>query len=105
MAHGGRTSQQEGWRTSFSQVAAFDRIRDQLLTGDAWSADRTVRSLVPKWQHYLTEALKYGMELGAYEVGNHINGVGGSAALRAFIYTFSVSLQMGEVYVATFRRP
>ncbi|KJZ31401.1 hypothetical protein TW83_08990 [Paracoccus sp. S4493] len=102
MAYGGRASQLEGWRTSLSQGAAFDRIRDQLLTGNAWGADRTVRSLVPKWRHYRTEASKYGMELGAYEVGNHMNGVGGSTALRAFIHAFAVSPQMGEVYAATF---
>lgn len=102
MAYGGRASQLEGWRTSLPQGAAFDRIRDQLLTGNAWGADRTVRSLVPKWRHYRTEASKYGMELGAYEVGNHMNGVGGSTALRSFIHAFSVSPQMGEVYAATF---
>ena len=102
MAYGGRASQLEGWRTSLSQGAAFDRIRDQLLMGNVWSADRTVRSLVPKWRHYRTEASKYGMELGAYEVGNHMNGVGGSAALRSFIHAFSVSPQMGEVYATTF---
>ncbi|MBF5078510.1 hypothetical protein F1642_04940 [Paracoccus sp. NBH48] len=102
MAYGGRASQLEGWRNSLSQGAAFDRIRDQLLTGSAWGADRTVRSLVPKWRHYRTEASKYGMELGAYEVGNHMNGVGGSTALRSFIHAFSVSPQMGEVYAATF---
>lgn len=102
MAYGGRASQLEGWRNFLSQGAAFDRIRDQMLTGSAWGADRTVRSLVPKWRHYRTEASKYGMELGAYEVGNHMNGVGGSSALRAFIHAFSVSPQMGEVYAATF---
>ncbi|KJZ31625.1 hypothetical protein TW83_07615 [Paracoccus sp. S4493] len=102
MAYGGRASQLEGWRTSLSQDAAFDRIRDQLLTGNQWGADRTVRSLVPKWRHYRTEAAKYGMELGVYEVGNHMNGVGGSTALRAFIHAFSVSRQMGEVYAETF---
>ena len=41
------------------------------------------------------------MELGAYEVGNHMNGVGGTTATRAFLHAFSVSAQMGAVYAAT----
>ena len=102
MAYGARTAQIEGWRTSLSEAAAFDRMRDQMLIGNAWGADRTVAALRPKWAHYRREATKYGMQLGAYEVGNHINGLGNNAAHRDFMHRFSVSPQMGEVYAAAF---
>ena len=103
MAYGARVAQIDGWRTTLSQSAAFDRMRDQMLTGTNWAADRTVRALTPKWRHYRTEATKYGMELGAYEVGNHLNGLGNNIPLRSFMHAFSVSPQMGQVYTATFK--
>ena len=102
MAYGGRTAQIDTWRTTLSQTEAFNRMRDQMLRGQFWGADRTISALIPKWRHYRREATKYGMKLSSYEVGNHLNGVGGSAETRAFIQAFSVSPQMGEVYAATF---
>lgn len=48
MAYGARVAQIDGWRTTLSQSAAFDRMRDQMLTGANWAADRTVRALTPK---------------------------------------------------------
>lgn len=102
MAYGARTAQIEGWRTTLSETAVFDRMRHQMLTGNAWGADRTVAALRPKWAHYRREATKYGMQLGAYEVGNHINGLGNNAVHRDFMHRFSISPQMGQVYAATF---
>lgn len=106
MAYGSAASLLETWRTTLTQTEAFNRIRDQLLTGPYHGVGddgrRTVQLLTPKWQHYRTVANTYGLELAAYEVGNHLNGVGGSADLRAFMHLFSVSAQMGEVYTATF---
>lgn len=106
MAYGSAASLLETWRTTLTQTEAFNRIRDQLLTGPYHNTGddgrRTVQLLTPKWQHYRTVANTYGLELAAYEVGNHLNGVGGSADLRAFMHLFSVSSQMGEVYTATF---
>lgn len=99
MAYGGGVGQIDTWRTTLSQAEAFNRMRDRLLTGNA---DRTVRVMTPKWRHYRNVASGYGMELSSYEVGNHLNGVGGSQATRDFVHAFSVSAQMGEVYAATF---
>ena len=48
MAYGARVAQIDGWRTTLSQSAAFDRMRDQMLTGANWAADHTVRALTPK---------------------------------------------------------
>ena len=98
MAYGGRAAQIEGWRTTLSQTEAFNRMRDLLMSGGG----RTVRGLTPKWQHFRRVTRERGMELAAYEVGNHINGIGGSTAYRAFVHAFAVSPQMGEVYAATF---
>lgn len=106
MAYGSAASLLETWRTTLTQTVAFNRIRDQLLTGPYHGVGddgrRTVQLLTPKWQHYRTVATTYGMQLGAYEVGNHLNGVGGSEDLRTFMHAFSVSAQMAEVYTATF---
>lgn len=102
MAYGGRVTQIDNWRTTLSQSEAFNRMRDQMLTGQYWGADRTIAEMTPKFNHYKTVCNGYGMELGSYEVGNHLNGVGGSAATTAFIQAFSVSTQMGQVYTATF---
>lgn len=106
MAYGSATSLLETWRTTLTQTEAFNRIRDQLLTGPYHGVGddgrRTVQLLTSKWQHYRTVANTYGLELAAYEVGNHLNGVGGSETLQAFMHLFSVSSQMGEVYAATF---
>ena len=99
MAYGGGVGQIDTWRTTLSQGEAFNRMRDRLLTGNA---DRTVRVMTPKWRHYRTVASGYGMGLSSYEVGNHLNGVGGSQGTRDFVHAFSVSAQMGEVYAATF---
>ena len=99
MAYGGGAGQIDTWRTTLSQTEAFNRMRDRLLTG---SADRTVRVMTPKWRHYRNVASGYGMGLSSYEVGNHLNGVGGSQGTRDFVHAFSVSAQMGEVYAATF---
>lgn len=105
MAYGSAASLIETWRTTLTQTEAFNRMRDQLLTGPYHNTGdtgrRTVQLLTPKWQHYRTVADNYGMELASYEVGNHLNGVGGSAAMQAFVHAFSVSAQMGEVYAAT----
>ena len=102
MAYGGRVTEIDNWRNTLSQSAAFDQMRDQMLTGDEWFADRTLANMIGKWQHFYDVASGYGMELGIYEVGNHLNGVGGSSDTTAFIHAFSVSAQMGEVYTATF---
>lgn len=102
MAYGGRVASIDAWRTSLPQAEAFNRMRDQMLTGGAWPADRTVSGMRPKWRHYRTVTNRYGMGLSSYEVGNHLNGVGGSDATRAFIHAFAVSPQMGQVYAATF---
>lgn len=99
MAYGGGAGQIDTWRTTLSQTEAFNRMRDRLLTGNS---DRTVRVMTPKWRHYRNVASGYGMELSSYEVGNHLNGVGGSQGTRDFVHAFSVSSQMGEVYAATF---
>ena len=101
MAYGGRVTELENWRTTLTQTVAFNRIRDQMLHGTYWTADRTVDAMVSKWNYFKTVANNYGMELACYEVGNHLNGVGGSTALQSFIQAFSASSQMGEVYAAT----
>lgn len=104
MAYGGRTNQIETWRTTLSRENAFNNLRDQLLRGTYWAADRTITTLTPKWEHYVEVANSKGMTLAVYEVGNHLNGIGGTAATRQFVQDFSVSSQMGEVYTTTFNR-
>lgn len=106
MAYGARATDLESWRTTLTQTEAFNRMRDQLLTGQYFDQDdqnqRNISRLIPKFEHFRDIADTYGLELGCYEVGNHLNGVGGSADLQAFIGAFSVSTQMAEVYTATF---
>lgn len=99
----------ETWRTTLTQTEAFDRMRNQLLTAQYWLEEpdhpennRNVANMTMKWNHFRTAADNYGLELGIYEVGNHLNGVGSSQAQRDFIAAFSVSPQMGEVYTAIF---
>lgn len=104
MAYGGRTNQIETWRTTLGRENAFSNLRDQLLRGTYWAADRTITALTPKWEHYVKVANSKGMTLASYEVGNHLNGIGGTAATRQFVHDFSVSPQMGEVYTTTFNR-
>ena len=104
MAYGGRTNQIETWRTTLSRENAFNNLRDQLLRGTYWAADRTITALTPKWEHYVKVANSKGMTLASYEVGNHLNGIGGTATTRQFIHDFTVSPQMGEVYATAFNR-
>lgn len=99
----------ETWRTTLTETEAFDRMRNQLLTAQYWLEEpdhpennRNVANMTTKWNHFRTAADNYGLELGIYEVGNHLNGVGSSQAQRDFIAAFSVSPQMGEVYTAIF---
>ena len=96
------------WRTTLTQTEAFNRMRDQLLDARYWAEpgyedeNRNVVNLTGKWQHFLDYIQPHGMELAIYEVGNHLNGAGDSQAASDFLYAFSVSAQMGEVYTATF---
>lgn len=102
MAYGARATELNEWRTTLSQNEAFNHIRNQMLTGQFWEAERVVSDMIPKWNHYRTIANNYGLELSCYEIGNHLNGVGGGDDLINFMHQFSVSPQMGEVYQATF---
>lgn len=104
MAYGGRVTEIDNWRTTLTQTEAFNRMRDQMLTAqyfDDTTDNRNVDNLTIKWNYFKDRAEFYGMGLACYEVGNHLNGVGGSTATRDFIRAFSVSSQMGEVYTAT----
>ena len=105
MAYGGAVAQIDNWRTTLSQTEAFNRMRDQMLRAQYFydnTDTRDVDNLKTKWVHYRRVTNGYGMKLASYEVGNHLNGVGGSDATRAFIHAFAVSPQMGEVYAGTF---
>lgn len=105
MAYGGRVTEIDNWRTTLSQTEAFNRMRNQMLTAqyfDDTTDNRNVDNLTIKWQYFKNVCNTYDLEFGIYEVGSHLNGVGGSAATQQFIQEYSVSAQMGEVYVATF---
>lgn len=106
MAYGGRAADLEVWRTTLTQTEAFNRIRDQMLTGVWFDPtdvnQRNISRLTPKWEYFRDIADTYGLQLGCYEVGNHLNGVGGGEDLVAFMHQFSRSSQIAEVYTATF---
>ena len=78
-------------------------MRDQMLDGRYFDTSdegqRNISRMTPKWNYYRGVADSYGMELGCYEVGNHLNGVG---ANEQFIANFSVSTQMATIYSNTF---
>lgn len=99
MSYGGQRAWIESLRTTLPQAEAFDRLRDRMLSG----AGRTVAALRTKWDNMRREAAKHGVGMASYEVGNHINDLGDNAAFRSFMHAFSVSPQMGQVYVATLR--
>ena len=103
MAYGARSSEIENWRTTLTQSEAFNRLRDQMLDGRYFDTSdegqRNILQMTPKWNYYRGVADDYGMELGCYEVGNHLNGVG---ADETFIANFSVSTQMATIYTNTF---
>ena len=104
MSYGNQTAQIENWIATQSQEEAFNRMRDQMLDAryfDNTTDNRNVANLTIKWQYFKNVANEYGMELGSYEVGNHLNGVGGADTTRDFIQAYAVSRQMGEVYTAT----
>lgn len=106
MAYGGRASDLNTWRTTLTQTEAFNRIRDQMLTGMYFDTEdinqRNILRLTPKWEYFRDIADTYGMQLACYEVGNHLNGVGGPQELVDFMHAYAVSPQMAEVYTQTF---
>lgn len=105
MAYGNGVTQIDNWRTTLSQNEAFNRMRDQMLRAQYFydnTDTRDVDNMTMKWQYFKNVANTYGLEFGIYEIGNHLNGVGGSDATQLFVQTFSVSAQMGEVYTAVF---
>lgn len=103
MAYGAHASEIETWRTTLTQTVAFNRLRDQMLDGRYFDTSdegqRNISRLTPKWEYYRDVADTYGMELGCYEVGNHLNGVG---ANTAFLASFSASSQIATIYSNTF---
>ena len=106
MAYGARSSEITAWRTGLSQTQAFNNMRDQMLDGRFFDTSdvgqRNVIRLTSKWNYYRGVANTYGLELGCYELGNHLNGVGGGGDNAAFIADYSASSQMGEVYTAAY---
>lgn len=98
----------ETWRTTLTQTEAFDRLRNQMLDARYWvqpgyeSENRNVQNMSQKWAYFKQVCDTYDLELACYEVGSHLNGVGNSAETDAFMWAFSVSTQIGEVYDAIF---
>lgn len=106
MAYGGNPNQIATWRTTLSQTEAFNRMRDQLIDSRYFNNSqpqqdqRDLLNYRDNISHYKGVATSYGLGICCYEMGNHLNGVGGAAANGAFVAAFSASSQMGEVYAA-----
>ena len=101
MAYGDRAADLLTWSTTLTQTEFFNRLRDQILTGAYWSAERTVEVLTGKWEYYRTVCDTYQIEeLICYEAGSHLNSVSANQSVIDLVHAFHRSPQFAQVISA-----